>query len=163
MITNQDNLGSLHSEELINELISDTSNINHIEVIENVINTLAEKGSAMVSHPPKSGYYLWKFNYGSVNVFVQLTGIKDEDTLTVWSAVLQLPAKTESKLYRQLLEMNYSSTFEARFGIIDNEVVVLATRALAGISAGEVSRLVTVVATIADDNDEALQSAFGFL
>lgn len=163
MKTNQDNLGSLHSEELINELISDTSNINHIEVIENVINTLAEKGSAMVSHPPKSGYYLWKFNYGSVNVFVQLTGITDENTLTVWSGVLQLPAENEAKLYRQLLEMNYSSTFEARFGIIDNEIVVLATRALAGISPGEVSRLVTVVATIADDNDEALQSAFGFV
>ncbi|MDJ0799475.1 MAG: YbjN domain-containing protein [Calothrix sp. MO_167.B12] len=162
MATYQANLDtpSASGEQLIDELIPDTRTINHIEVIENVINTLAQKDSAMVSHPPEGGY-LWKFNYGSVEVFVQLTGTTDEDTLTVWSAVLHLPAKDEPKLTRQLLEMNATSTFEARFGIIEDRVVVLATRALAEISPGEVSRLVTVVATIADDNDEDLQFTFG--
>jgi hypothetical protein len=160
MTTYQANLDSTYSAEIIDELISDTRNINHIEVIENAIHTLASKDSAMVSHPPEGGY-LWKFTYGSVEVFVQLTGTTDEDTITIWSTVLHLPAKDEAKLNRQLLEMNFSRTFEARFGIIENEVVVLATRALAEISPGEVSRLVTVVATIADDNDEALQSTFG--
>ncbi len=148
------------SEQLINEMIPDTRTINHIEVIENVIDTLAQKDSAMVSHPEEGGY-LWKFNYGSVEVFVQLTGTTDEDTLTVWSAVLPLPAKDEPKLTRQLLEMNCTSTFEARFGIIENKVVVLATRTLAEISPGEVSRAITIVATLADDHDEAFQSAFG--
>lgn len=116
----------------------------------------------MVSRPPEGGY-LWKFNHGSIDVFVQLTGTTDEDTLTVWSALLHLPATDESKLNRQLLEMNCSSTLEARFGIIKNEVVVLATHALAEISPDEVSRLVTVVATVADDNDEDLQSTFGLV
>ncbi|MHC5830160.1 MAG: YbjN domain-containing protein, partial [Nostoc sp.] len=32
---------------------------------------------------------------------------------------------------------------------------------LAELSPGEVSRLITIVATIADNNDEALQSEFG--
>ena len=105
--------------------------------------------------------HLWKFKYGSVEVFVQLTGLTDEDTLTVWSKVLKLPAKDEASLMRRLLELNWSATFEARFGIFDEQVVVLSTRTLAELSPGEISRLITVVATIADDNDEALQSEFG--
>ena len=151
---------SLTSNESINDLISETTSINHVEVIENVIDSLEQDDSAMVSHTPEGGY-LWKFKYGSVQVFVQLNGTSDEDTITVWSAVLNLPAKDEPKLMRYLLELNCSSTFEARFGIIENRVVVISTRTLAELSPGEVSRLITVVATIADNNDEALQTEFG--
>ncbi|GAX43657.1 hypothetical protein NIES4075_46720 [Tolypothrix sp. NIES-4075] len=138
----------------------ETAGINHVEIIENVIDTLEQDDSAMVNHAAEGGT-LWKFKYGSVEVFVQLNGTTDEDTLTVWSTVLKLPAKDEPKLMRQLLEMNCSSTFEARFGIIENQVVVIAIRTLADLSAGEVSRLITVVASIADNNDDTLQSEFG--
>ncbi|MEH2234270.1 MAG: YbjN domain-containing protein [Nostoc sp.] len=148
------------SNESVNDLIAETTSINHVEVIENVIDSLEQDDSAMVSHTPE-GDYLWKFKYGSVQVFVQLNGTSDEDTITVWSAVLNLPAKDEPKLMRYLLELNCSSTFEARFGIIENRVVVISTRTLAELSPGEVSRLITVVATIADNNDEALQTEFG--
>ncbi|MBD2515422.1 YbjN domain-containing protein [Nostoc sp. FACHB-973] len=151
---------TLTSDEAINELIAETTGINHVEVIENVIDSLEQDDSAMVSHTPE-GSYLWKFKYGSVEVFVQLSGKSDEDTITVWSAVLDLPAKNEPKLMRYLLELNCSSTFEARFGIIENRVVVISTRTLAELSPGEVSRLITIVATIADNNDDALQSEFG--
>ncbi|MEC4817906.1 MAG: YbjN domain-containing protein [Scytonema sp. PMC 1069.18] len=150
----------LSDSELINEFIEETTGINHVEVIENVIDTLEQDDSAMVSHPSEGGYQ-WKFKYGTVEVYVQLTGTTDEDTLTVWSAVLKLPAQDEPRLMRHLLEMNASSTFESRFAIIEDQVVVLATRTLADLSAGEASRLITIVATIADDNDEALQSEFG--
>ncbi|MBC1223082.1 YbjN domain-containing protein [Nostoc sp. UCD121] len=148
------------SDESINELIAETTGINHLEVIENVIDSLEQDDSAMVSHTPEGGY-LWKFKYGSVQVYVQLNGTTDEDTITVWSAVLNLPAKDEPRLLRYLLELNCSSTFEARFGIIENRVVVISTRTLAELSPGEVSRLITIVATIADNNDEALQTEFG--
>jgi hypothetical protein len=148
------------SDELVDQIIQETPAPNHVQVIENVIDTLAQDDSAMVSHAAEGGY-LWKFQYGSVEVFVQLTGITDEDTITVWSAVLKLPAKDELRLMRYLLELNCVSTFEARFGIINNQVVVISTRTLAELSPGEVSRIVTIVATIADDNDEYLQSEFG--
>ncbi len=151
---------SLTSNESMNEQIAETTSINHLEVIENVIDSLEQDNSAMVSHTPE-GNYLWKFKYGSVEVFVQLNGITDEDTITVWSTVLNLPAKNEPKLMRYLLELNCSSTFEARFGIVENRVVVISTRTLAELSPGEVSRLITIVATIADNNDEALQTEFG--
>jgi hypothetical protein len=150
---------TLINPESLDEMV-ETTGINHVEVIENVIDSLEQDDTAMVSHPAEGGY-LWKFKYGSVEVFVQLTGTTDEDTITVWSAVLQLPAKDEPKLMRHLLEMNCTSTFEARFGIIENRVVVISTRTLAELSPGEISRLITIVAAIADDNDEALQSEFG--
>ena len=102
-----------------------------------------------------------KFKYGSVEVFVQLTGLSDEDTFTAWAAVLKLPAKDEARLMRKLLEMNWSSTFEACFGIFNEQVVVLSTRILTELSPSEISRIITVVATIADENDEVLQSEFG--
>jgi Putative bacterial sensory transduction regulator len=159
MTSYQMNLDATSNSEYVDELIAKNTVINHVEVIENVIDTLEQDDSAMVSQPSE-GAYLWKFKYGSVEVFVQLTGITDEDTLTVWSVVLKLPAKNEPQLMRKLLEMN-SSTFESRFAIIDNQVVALGTRTLAELSATEVSRLITVVATVADNNDDILQSEFG--
>ncbi|MBD2608678.1 YbjN domain-containing protein [Scytonema hofmannii FACHB-248] len=141
-------------------IATEETTINHVEIIENVIDTLEQDDSAMVNHNAEGGI-LWKFKYGSVEVFVQLAGNTDEDTLTVWSVVLKLPAKDEPNLMRRLLEMNCSSTFEARFGIIENQVVVIAIRTLADLSAGEASRLITIVASIADNNDDALQAEFG--
>ena len=150
---------SLSSNEMIGELVEETTGINHVQVIQTVIASLQQDESAMVSHTQEG--YLWKFKYGSIEVFVQLTGLTEQDTLTVWASVLQLPAKDETRLMRHLLEMNWSGTFEACFGIFNDQVVVLSTRTLAELSPGEISRLITVVATIADENDEALQSEFG--
>ncbi|MBD2569591.1 YbjN domain-containing protein [Anabaena lutea] len=151
---------TLTSDQSVDELIAESTNLNHVEVIESVISTLEQDNSAMVSHS-ENGAYLWKFKYGSVEVFVQLTGSSDEDTITVWSAVLKLPAKDEPKLMRHLLELNCTSTFEARFGIIENQIVVISSRTLAELSPSEVSRIITIVATIADNNDEELAAEFG--
>ncbi|WP_088891869.1 YbjN domain-containing protein [Leptolyngbya ohadii] len=132
--------------------------VNYIEVIETVIASLQQDNSAMVSHT--DGGYLWKFKYGSVEVFVQLPGTSEDDILTVWSTILKLPVTNEAGLLRRLMEMNWGNTFEARFAISDNQVVVCARRTLAELSPGEISRNITIVATLADDNDEALQAEF---
>ncbi|AFZ30983.1 YbjN domain-containing protein [Gloeocapsa sp. BRSZ] len=150
---------SLSTNEMIDELLDSATSDDPVAVIQTVIASLEEDDTAMVSHTQEG--HLWKFKYGSVEVFVQLTGLSDDDTLTVWSTVLQLPTKNEPQLMRKLMEMNWSGTFEACFGIFNDQVVVVATRTLAGVSPGEISRLITIVATIADDNDEALQSEFG--
>lgn len=139
-------------------LSTETETINHLEVIETVISSLQEDQSAMVSHTDNG--HLWKFKYGSVEVFVQLSGETDEDTFTVWAIVLKLPVQNEAQLLRKLLEMNWSSTFESRFGILDNQVVVSTARTVAELSPGEVSRNITVVATIADNNDDVLKAEF---
>jgi hypothetical protein len=132
--------------------------LNYVEIIETVIASLQEDQSAMVSHT--DGGYVWKFKYGSVEVFVQLPGLTDEDELTVWASVIKLPVKNEPGLLHKLMEMNWNRTFEARFAIVDNQVVVCANRTLAELSPAEVSRNITIVATVADDNDEALQAEF---
>lgn len=157
---NQETLSqeSQSTEEMIaDELIEQYST--HKEVIETVISSLEQNDSAMVTHSEQG--YLWKFQYGSIEVFVQLTGESEEDLLTVWASVLTLPAKKEPGLMRKLLEMNWSETLETRFGIVNNQIVVLSQRAVGGLSPEEISRAITLVATIADDNDEALKKEFG--
>lgn len=164
MTTQEPNLETVSTQSLstsdiiTSELVEDLTQVNHVEIIETVISSLDQENTAMVSQGEDG--HLWKFRYGSVEVFVQLTGSTDEDTFTVWSAVLQLPAKNEPQLMRKLLEMNWADTFESCFAIVDNQVVVLYSRTVAELSPGEISRAITVVATIADDNDDALQAEF---
>ncbi len=130
----------------------------HQEVIETVIGSMAQNGSAMV-HENGPGS-VWKFQYGSVEVFVQLTGESDEDLLTVWASVLKFPVQDEIGLMKKLLTMNWSETLETRFAIMNDEIVVTLQRAVADLSPGEISRAITLVATIADDNDDVLQETF---
>ena len=145
------------SAQTIEDLMEENSS--HQEVIETVISSLDQDNTAMVSHTDEGS--LWKFNYGSVEVFVQLTGESDDDLLTVWSSLLNLPARDEAGLMRRLLEMNWSGTFETCFSIQDNKVMISSQRTVADMYPGEISRLVTLVANISDDNDEALKEEFG--
>ncbi|WP_293145206.1 MULTISPECIES: YbjN domain-containing protein [unclassified Microcoleus] len=152
---------SLSSESAIaSEQVEQATAVSYAEEIETVIASMAVDQKVMVGQN-EAGGHLWKFKYGSVEVFVQLTGETENDTLTVWAFVLQLPAKNEAKLMRKLLEMNWLATLESHFAIVDNQVAVISTRTIAEISAGEMSRAITIVATIADDNDDLLQAEFG--
>lgn len=137
---------------------TETFEASHIDVIETVIASLDQGGNAMVSRDDDG--YLWKFTYGSVAVYVQLTGTDEEDTLTVWSPLLQLPVANQNTLMEELLSMNCGETFEACFGISNKEVLVLASRILADINPGEISRLMTIVATIADEKDDLLKEKY---
>jgi hypothetical protein len=131
----------------------------YIETIEAVLTSLDQGDGPRVQK--NSDGHLWTFKYGSVNVYVQLTGETVSDTLTVWSPVLTLPAKDEPRLMKHLLEKNCYETLEARFGLSGDQVLVISSRILQDISATEISRLMTIVATIADDTDDALQAEFG--
>ncbi|ABG52875.1 conserved hypothetical protein [Trichodesmium erythraeum IMS101] len=146
-------------EANINELTEDETSLGYIENIETVIAGMAEEQKVMVAQ--NEAGHLWKFKYGSVDVYVRLTGETDDDNLTVWSYVLKLPAKNEPELMRKLLQMNWLSTMESHFAIVDNQIVVVATRTVAELSPGEISRAITIVATLADDNDELLVAEFG--
>ncbi len=146
-------------EPTTEDLMDEGTPLSYTDEIETVIAGLADEQKVMVGQSEAS--HLWKFHYGSAEVFVQLTGDTDDDTLTVWSPVLPLPAKNEDQLMRKLMEMNWLSTFESHFAIANNQIVVLSNRTLAGITPGEISRIITVVATIADDNDDDLQAEYG--
>lgn len=139
-------------------LIEELTNLSNVQEIETVISGMAVDHKAMVAKEEQG--YLWKFQYGSVEVFVRLTGETDDDTFTVWAKVLQLPVANEAGLMRKLLEMNWLSTFEGHFAIVDNEVVVLATRTVAELSPGEIARAITIVATLADQHDDILKAEY---
>ena len=156
MISQTSNL-EVDTAQAVEELIEESSS--HQEVIETVISSLDQDNTAMVNHTDEGS--LWKFKYGSVEVFAQLTGESDDDFLTVWSSLLQLPARDEPALMRRLLEMNWTGTFETCFSIHDNKVMISAQRTVADMYPGEISRLITLVANIADDNDDILQEEFG--
>ena len=148
------NAATLDSLSAISEEGDEETTTNPVEVIETVISSLEQDGSAMVNHSEDG--YLWKFKYGTVEVYVQLTGETDDDTLTTWSPVHKLPVQNEAAMMRRLLELNCGSTFEACFGLLDDSVVVFASRTLKDINPSEISRLMTIVASIADENDEEL-------
>ncbi|NJN30409.1 MAG: YbjN domain-containing protein [Synechococcales cyanobacterium RM1_1_8] len=135
---------------------ADPSNPTYVEMIETVISSLEEEGTAMVSHTQEG--YLWKFGYGSApEVFVQLTGLTDDDTLTVWSVVGELPAGDQAALALKLLGLNWTTTLEGRFALLNGQVVMVTSRTLAGLNPAEVSRSITIVATLADDADSLLR------
>lgn len=129
-----------------------------IEIIETVISGLDQSGNPLVNHSEDG--FIWKFTYGSATVFVQLTGIGGDSTITTWSPVLKLPVENASGLYQKLLELNWLTTLEARFAIFEQQVIILTSRTLAEIGPGEIARGITIVATLADDYDDALQAEF---
>jgi hypothetical protein len=141
------------------EAIDSLLDINHIDVIQTVIGSLDPDDTAMVSK--NNGSRVWKFKYGSVEVFVQLTGSTDNDTLGVWAEMFTLPANPPAALLLKLLKANWLDTLEAQYAIDDNRVVVAAHRTVAELSPGEISRAITLVANIADSNDDALKAEFG--
>ena len=145
--TTLENLPALQEED-------ESEKASYVEVIETVISSLEQDGSAMVNHSEEG--HTWKFQYGSVEVYVQLSGETEEDTLTTWSPVHKLPVQNESEMMRKLLEMNCGNTFEACFGLINQSVVVFASRTLKDINPSEISRLMTIVASLADENDQEL-------
>ncbi|MGB3613638.1 MAG: YbjN domain-containing protein [Elainellaceae cyanobacterium] len=159
-MTNNTNLGTTAEAELTVD-VGVASGL--VDMIETIISSLEQDDSAMVRHLDGDGH-LWTFKYGSVDVFVQLTGTSEEDTLKVWSTVLALPVQDEARLMHKLLQMNWSGTFEACFSILSSDqgdqVVVSAARTVAEISPGEISRNITIVATIADEQDDALAAEF---
>jgi Putative bacterial sensory transduction regulator len=133
-------------------------NLSLVDAIEVVIDSLDSDDSAMVNHGETG--HLWKFQYGSVQVFVQLSGSTEEDVLTVWANVLSLPVKNEPALMRHLLELNWNTTLEAHFAINEGQVAVMSARSVADLSAGEISRAITLVAGISDDHDDRLQAEY---
>lgn len=128
------------------------------EIIETVITTLSDDAHQLDLASPQKA---WRFHYGTVEVFVYLTGQTEGDALLVWAPVLTLPVRDEAGLMRFLLQKNWwSDTMEAAFCLKDDQVILTASRTLTDLDPGEVSRAITIVATLADDFDEVLLEKF---
>ncbi|MDX1976555.1 MAG: YbjN domain-containing protein [Pseudanabaenaceae cyanobacterium bins.68] len=133
------------------------TSFNHQETIQTVIASMDPDKTAVVNQTNDT----WKFRYGTVEVVVNITGEEPQDTFTVFASVLTYPIKDELTLLKFLLEKNAAETFEARFALQNDQVLVLSSRSVEDLSAAEISRIITVVAAIADEYDEELQAKFG--
>jgi ribosomal protein L11 len=140
----------------IDVAIAASSDLNFTETIQTVIAGMDSEHTAVVNQTNNT----WKFNYGSIEVVVSITGEKPTDTFTVLSTVLHYPVKDETRLLKLLLEKNATETFEAHFAIQNDQVIVIASRSVEDLSAAEISRLITIVSAIADTNDEPLIAEF---
>jgi len=130
---------------------------NHIvETIQTVIASMDADNSALENQTNDT----WKFQYGTVEVVVNITGIAPTDTFTVFATVLTAPFKNEAQMTRWLLEKNATETFESRYAIQNDQVLVLSSRSVEDLSPAEISRIITIVAAIADTNDEFLIEHF---
>ena len=128
------------------------------EIIETVITTLSNDATQLEIAAPQKA---WRFHYGTVEVYVYLTGITSEDTLIVWSPVITLPVKDEVGLMRFLLSQNgTNATMESAFCIQEGRVNLSITRTLTDLNPSEISRAITIVASIADEFDELLLEKF---
>ena|GEM_PF-577884 len=127
-----------------------------VQTIQTVIASMDADHSALENQTEDT----WKFQYGTVEVVVNITGTEPSDTFTVFSKVLEAPFKDEARMNRWLLEKNAADTFEARYAIQNEQVLVLASRSVEDLSPAEISRIITIVAAIADDNDEFLEENF---
>jgi hypothetical protein len=128
-----------------------------VNTIQTVIQSMDTEGTAVVNQTGDT----WKFRYGTVEVVVNITGTNPTDTFTVLSIILTGPFKDEAKLMRQLLEKNVTETFEARFAMQGDQVMVVSSRSVEDLSPAEISRIIGIVAAIADSHDEVLKEQFG--
>ncbi|WP_218082192.1 YbjN domain-containing protein [Anthocerotibacter panamensis] len=128
------------------------------EIIETVITTLSDDAHQLEIDAPQKAF---RFHYGTVEVYVYLTGQTSEDALLVWAPVIKLPVRDEAGLMRYLLEKNWwTDTMEAAFCLRDDQIILTTSRTLADLDPGEVSRSITVVASLADEYDELLMEKF---
>jgi Putative bacterial sensory transduction regulator len=129
-----------------------------VEIIETVITTLSQDATQLEIEAPQKA---WRFHYGTVEVFIYLTGLSSDDTIIIWSPVIELPVKDETALMRYLLNKNGTNVMmEASFCIQDGRVLVNVSRTLTDLNPSEISRAITVVASIADEYDEILIEKF---
>ncbi len=140
----------------IDVAIAASNDLNFTETIQTVIAGMDSEHTAVVNQTNNT----WKFNYGTVEVVVNITGNHSTDTFTVLSTVLTFPVKDEARLLKLLLEKNATETFEAHFALQNDQVIVIASRSVEDLSAAEISRLITIVSAIADTNDESLIAEF---
>lgn len=150
--------------EMTQEVVLTAQNENEIyaeyglvNTIQTVIQSMDADGTAVVNQTEDT----WKFHYGTVEVVVNITGTSPTDTFTVLSVVLTAPFKDETKMMRQLLEKNLTETFEARFAMQGDQVFVVSSRSVEDLSPAEISRIIGIVAAIADSHDEPLKAEFG--
>lgn len=106
----------------------------------------------------------WAVRRGSarISIAVHRGEGSQAGTLRVAAPVIAVPdAPHRLALFQHVLELNARELVGAAFGLVGDEVVVVAERSLADLSASEVDAAIRGVGRIADTYDDSLATRFG--
>ncbi len=111
---------------------------------------------------PGEALHAWRVVKGSAVVRISLNGGQPYANLRVVAPVVTTDARVDvARLYRHLLNLNYTRLQGAAFATRQNEVVIIAERSTLDLDRSEVKDLIERVLAYADDYDDQLVEEYG--
>jgi hypothetical protein len=122
------------------------------------IERFVERSGKPVHPLDDSGYT--QVRTGSVSVGINV--LEDHGVLLFLAPVMHVPASSNERFYRRLLELSFLQTADAAFAIDEqkDEVYVRALRRLSGLDYEEFEDLLDTVGKVADEWDDVLKKEF---
>lgn len=113
----------------------------------------------------EGGVSRYSLKRGSAGIIVSVhppTAGREEGRLRIVAPVVRAPeSDRQAALFRRLLEANAEELEGVAFGLLDDEVVLVAERSVRDLDASEVDRMIRAVGNGADRFDDLLAEEFG--
>ncbi len=106
----------------------------------------------------------WALKFGSAAVMIALNppgGSKEAARLRIVSPIVKVPKDLKSDLLQRLLELNGTTLPGVAFGMIGDEIVLVAERSTRGLDRSEVEEMLAMIGHFADKYDDLLVREFG--
>jgi hypothetical protein len=102
----------------------------------------------------------WRFNKGSIEIYVSLVEIGGEYYVNVAAPVMAVPESRREEFFERLLEEN-AQRIAVKFSLRDAVVWLEINREMRGLGFDEARRALVRVAEVADELDEVLVNEYG--
>lgn len=110
------------------------------------------------------GSTAWGMMRGSAEVMIFLNPArseKEDNFLRIVSPIIKLPDDNLLPFYRRLLELNAKDLYGVAFGVINDDIVLVAERPTRDLDRSEVEDMLRNVGAAADHYDDKLVKEFG--
>ena len=127
---------------------------------------IKERGVVPDRHEVKAaeGGAAWALQFGSAAVMIALNPPANKGEagrLRVVSPLVKVSGELRADLLRRLLELNGTNLPGVAFGMVGDEIVLVAERSVRGLDRDEVEELLAVIGHFADEYDDLLVNEFG--
>lgn len=133
-----------------------------VALVEQTIRALGIDASEVRRDDP-DGSSRFSLRRGSASILVTLTppGSGRDGTLRVVAPIVRVPSPDRhAEMFRRLLELNARELVGVAFGIVGDDVVLVAERTVRDLDASEVDAMIRSVGRDADRYDDALSQQF---
>ena len=105
----------------------------------------------------------WALLFGSAAVMIALnpSSGKQSSRLRIVSPVVRLSQGLKIELAQRLLELNGTELPGVSFGLVKDEIVLVAERSIRGLDRSELEEIITMIGYYADKYDDLLTLEFG--